>query len=74
VDKLIDQARLSHPGLADHGHHLAVTRPGALQRLPEGGQLLLPPHKAGESTRHRRLQAPPERADPHQLSDLDGFH
>ena len=74
VDELIEQARLPHPGLADHGHHLAVTRRGTRQCLPEGRQLLLPPHKAGEAAPHRRLQAPPERADPHQLSDLDGFH
>src|SRR5207244_12869267 len=58
MDELIDQARLSHARLADHGHHLAMTRPGPLQRLLQNSQLLLPSHEAGEPTRRAGLQAP----------------
>jgi hypothetical protein len=51
VDALVDQARLPHASLADYGDYLAIPRPGPLQRLLHGLQLLLPSHEAGEVTR-----------------------
>jgi hypothetical protein len=33
VDEFVDQARLADASFADQGHHLAVPRPGLLQRL-----------------------------------------
>jgi hypothetical protein len=55
MDELIDQARLPHAGLADHGYYLAMTRPGLLQRLLQRRQLLLPSHEAGEPARRTGL-------------------
>src|SRR5437773_4691886 len=47
-----------------------MPRPGRLQRLLQGRQLLLPSHKAGEPTRRRGLQTPADRTGPDQLKDL----
>ena len=73
VDELVDQARLPHAGLPDHGDDLAMPRPGLLQRLLQGRQLLLPSHEAGEPTRRCGLQAPADRTGPRQLKDLHGL-
>ena len=73
VDELVDQARLPHAGLPDHGDYLAMTRPGLLQRLLQGRQLLLPSHEAGEPTRRCGLQTPADRTGPDQLKDLHGL-
>ena len=73
VDELVDQARLPHAGLPDHGDYLAMPRPGLLQRLLQGRQLLLPSHEAGEPTRRCGLQTPADRTGPDQLKDLHGL-
>ena len=39
LEQLIDEAGLAHPGLTDHGDHLAVAGLGPLQGLAQGGQL-----------------------------------
>ena len=50
MDELVDQVRLPHAGLADHGDDLAMPRSSPLQRLLQGRQLLLPSYEAGEPT------------------------
>ena len=50
-----------------------MPRPGPLQGLLQGRQLLLPSHEAGESPRRAGLQAPPDRTGPDQLKDLHGL-
>ena len=50
-----------------------MTRPGLLQRLLQGRQLLLPSHEAGEPTRRCGLQTPADRTGPDQLKDLHGL-
>ena len=72
ADELVDQAGLAHPGLPHHRHDLAVARAGALQGLVQGLELRLPPDKAGQPTRRKRLQARPGRAGTHQLEHLHG--
>ena len=46
MHKLIGQARLAHPRLAHQGHHLAVPGPRLHQRLVQGVEFGLAPHKA----------------------------
>ena len=70
MDELVHQAGLAHPGLAHHGHHLAVARAGLLERLPQGGDFRLAPHKAGEAPRGRGLEAAAQGAGPDQLEHL----
>jgi hypothetical protein len=70
VDELVDQARLPHARLADYSHHLAMPRPGPLQGLLQGRQLLLPPDEAREPTCYAGLQTPTERTGSDQLKDL----
>ena len=70
VDELIDQARLPHAGLANHGHHLAMPRSSPLQGLLQRHQLLLPPHEAGEPACRTGLQAAADGTGPDQLKDL----
>jgi hypothetical protein len=55
VDELVDKARLSHAYLADYSDYLAMTRPGLLQGLLQGQQLLLPAHKASQPARYTGL-------------------
>src|SRR6266849_2938683 len=50
-----------------------MPRPGLLQCLLQGRQLLLPSHKACEPTRRRGLQTPADRTGPDQLKDLHGL-
>src|SRR5439155_18402620 len=73
VDELVDQARLPHTGLPDHGYYLAMPRPGPLQRLLQGRPLPLPSHERCEPTRHRGLQTPADRTGADQLKDLHGL-
>ena len=70
VDTFVDQARLAHARLPHQGHHLALPRRGLFQRLMQRRQFLLPPHKAGEATRHCGLQAPAGATGPQQLEHL----
>ena len=69
MDKLIDQARLAHTGLAHQRHHLAVPGCRLRQRLVQGLELVLPPHKARQPPGGSGLEAPPQRTGPHQLKD-----
>lgn len=55
MDKLVHQAGLTHPGLADRGHHLAVSLASVLQGLVQRGDFRVAPHKPGEPTRHSGL-------------------
>ena len=73
VDELVDQARLAHARLPHQRHHLAMPGLRLCQGLVQGLQLLLPPHKAREPPRGRRLQAPAQRTGPHQLKHLHGL-
>ena len=50
-----------------------MPRPGLLQRLLQGRQLLLPSHEAGEPPRRAGLQTPADRTGPDQLKDLHGL-
>ena len=70
MDGLIDQARLAHACLPDHGHYLAMPRPGPLQRLLQCRKLRLPPHERSEAPRRCGLQTPPDCTGPDQLKDL----
>src|SRR5437016_2763953 len=64
MDELIDEARLSDPGLTDQGHHLPVSGLRTYQGLDESHQLQIPSNKAGESSGRGRLQAPPDPTRP----------
>ena len=70
MDTLVHQAGLPHPGLAHDGHHLAVASAGLVERLAQGGEFRLAPHKAGEAPRGRGLEAAAQRAGPDQLEHL----
>ena len=70
VDELIHQARFPHAGFPNYGHHLAMPRPGLLQGLLQGRQLLLPPYETGEPACRAGLQTPAHRTGPNQLKDL----
>ena len=70
MDTLVHQARLPHPGFSHHGHDLAMARVGLVERLAQGGEFRLAPHKAGEAARSRSLEAAAQRAGPDQLAYL----
>ena len=61
VDEFVDQAGLPHPGLPDQRHDLALARSSPLERLAQGGQLRVTPHKARQAPGHPRLEAGPQR-------------
>ena len=65
------QARLPHPGLPDHGHHLTVARPGLRLSLANSLEFRLPPHKGGQPTCCAGLQTAADRTGPGQLAYLD---
>src|SRR5437879_2073710 len=70
LGKLVDQARLAHAGLAHNGHDLAMPSSGLLQGLPERFKLVLPTHKARQTTRGHSLEAAMDRTGPDELEHL----
>jgi hypothetical protein len=58
VDALVDQTRLAHTRFPHEGDHLPLARLCPCQGLVQRRQLVLPPHKGGESPGRGRLQAP----------------
>jgi hypothetical protein len=73
MDTLVHQARLPHPGLAHHGNDLAVSSACVVERLAQGGNLRLAPHKAGEAPRRSGLEAFAERSGPNQIEHFHGL-
>jgi hypothetical protein len=71
VDELVEQAGLPHARLPDDGSDLSMTRPGPLERLLQGRELLLAPYEAGEPPHGAGLQTSADRTGPDQLNDLD---
>jgi hypothetical protein len=70
VGKLVAQAGLAHPGFADDRHHLAMAGGRVSQRLAQGFDLLLPPHKAGEPAGGKRLEGGTGRSSSRQFEHL----
>ncbi len=50
VGELVEEPGLAHAWFPDDRHHLAVAGAGPLQRVAEGLELVLSPHKGGEDT------------------------
>ena len=70
VDALVDEARLPHTRLADHGHYLPLAGARTLQGVAEGGQLGVPSDKTRVRPAHDpRLEATPQRTGTKQLPD-----
>ena len=57
MGELVEEPRLADPGLADHGHHLAVPGAGLLERLAELLEFGVAPDEPGEPAGGRRLEA-----------------
>src|SRR5262249_5498413 len=57
VDEFVDQARLADASFADQGHRLALPRFSLGQRLLQGYEVRLPPHKTRQSPGGSRLHA-----------------
>ena len=70
MHKLIGQARLAHARFTHQRRHLAMPSLRLRQRLVQGVELVLPPHKARQPPGGGGLQAPPQRRDPDQLTRL----
>ena len=70
VHELIHQARLAHPGFADHADHLTVASLGLGQRLPQHLQLRLPPNKTSQAPGHCGLQTAAQVRHPGELEHL----
>jgi len=70
MHELIDQARLAHTRLTHQRYYLALAGPCLRQRLVQGRELVLSPHKARQPPHGCGLEAPPERGDPDQLKDV----
>ena len=72
VDHLIHQSRLADARLPHQGDHLALPGLRLGQGLVQRRQLVLPPHKGGESSRRSGLQAPAQMTGAHQLKHSTG--
>src|SRR5262245_17095793 len=70
VGELPEEAGFAHAGLADDGHHLAVTGTGLLQGLAQGLDLSLPSHKGGEAAGCGSLEAPARGSSANEFEDL----
>ena len=68
--ELVDEARLSHPGLANDGRHLAMPLRGELLCAPELLQLIVAADEASEPTPRGRLQTGPHGSTPDHLEHL----
>src|SRR5688572_22135478 len=73
VDEFVEQPRLSHPGRADRGDNLAMTRMGKVERSLERVKFGLSPDKRGKAARSSSLEAPAARAGTAKLERLDGL-
>ena len=71
LDELVEEPRLAHARLPDHGHDLPMPPGRLLLRRLELLHLGVAAHEAGEPPRRRGLQP---RADPPGAPDLVGLH